>query len=223
MPIVNIVFDKEKDLYNIWTTCNHPGSFGVDFKEKLSKKIIEICHEKKFEDIKDNLEKHYSQIYNSSLTSEVAEAFAKSWGKIEKEYFRRLEKITSKKFPCKKVMAFLTTASRCPYDPKIESASFFINFFSGIPNAIKTCGHELMHIHFHNTDWKYVEEKIGYEKTKDLKESLTVLLNLEFKDLLIAYDEGYPKHKELRGFIESEWKKEKDFKKLLDKCINYLK
>ena len=56
-----------------------------------------------------------------------------------------------------------------------------------------------------------------------LKEALTVLLNLEFKDLWFIEDEGYKKHKELREFIAQEWKKEKDFEKLLKKCVKYLK
>jgi len=52
---------------------------------------------------------------------------------------------------------------------------------------------------------------------------LTILLNLEFKDLWFVEDRGYDVHKELRNFISDEWKKEKDFEKLLDKCILYLK
>ena len=57
----------------------------------------------------------------------------------------------------------------------------------------------------------------------DLKEALTVLLNLEFKDILLAYDEGYGMHKELRDFISEEWKRKQDFNSLIDRCIEYLK
>ena len=39
----------------------------------------------------------------------------------------------------------------------------------------------------------------------------------------MAFDEGYPTHKELRKFIEEEWKKNKDFEALLKKCVSYLK
>jgi len=34
---------------------------------------------------------------------------------------------------------------------------------------------------------------------------------------------GYPKHEKLREFIEKEWKKEPDFKNLLEKCVEFLK
>ena len=80
-----------------------------------------------------------------------------------------------------------------------------------------------MHLQFHNTYWKEVEEKIGNRKTSDLKEALTVLLNLEFKDLWFVQDMGYDMHKELRDFISKQWKKKKDFNILLDKCIKHLK
>ncbi len=224
MSVVEITFNKDRDLYNIWSTCNREGSFGIDFREKINPKVLEMCRGKEFDEIKGKLEQHYSHIYESDLMKVVVKSFIEAWNKIETEYFKRLEKMTGKKFPAQKIMAFLTTTSRCPYNPDLsDTPHFFMNFFAGIPNAMKTCGHELMHIHFHNTDWAYVEKEIGNEKTKDLKEALTVLLNLEFKDLLIVYDEGYPKHRELREFIEKQWKKEKNFKKLLDECISYLK
>ncbi len=80
-----------------------------------------------------------------------------------------------------------------------------------------------MHLYFHKFYWKKVESQIGKEKTSDLKEALTILLNAEFKDLWFFKDEGYKVHKNLREFILSELEKEKDFEKLLEKCINYLK
>jgi hypothetical protein len=80
-----------------------------------------------------------------------------------------------------------------------------------------------MHLYFHEFYWKDVEKKIGSKKTGDLKESLTVLLNSEFKDLFISPDLGYEEHKELRNFILKSWKEEKDFEKLLDKGVDYLR
>ena len=98
-----------------------------------------------------------------------------------------------------------------------------VSLFYSLPASLSTCGHELMKIFFHNTYWPEIEKKIGKEKTDDLKEALTVLLNLEFSDLWVAEDHGYGPHQNLREFIEKQWKKEKDFDKLLDKCVKYLK
>ena len=80
-----------------------------------------------------------------------------------------------------------------------------------------------MHIQFHNTYWPKIEKQIGKEKTADLKEALTILLNLEFKDLWFVRDEGYEIHQELRKFIEKEWKENPDFDILMKKCVEYLK
>ena len=80
-----------------------------------------------------------------------------------------------------------------------------------------------MHLYFHKFYWNKIETEIGKEKTGDLKEALTILLNLEFKDLWFVEDLGYESHKELRNFIMEKWKEEKDFETLLDKCVEYLK
>jgi len=80
-----------------------------------------------------------------------------------------------------------------------------------------------MHLYFHKFYWDKVESEIGEDKTADLKEALTVLLNVEFKDLWFVSDQGYKPHEELRKFIRDEWKKEKDFDVLLKKCVEYLK
>jgi hypothetical protein len=98
-----------------------------------------------------------------------------------------------------------------------------VNAFGTIPGALNTMGHELLHFHFFEHYWNKIEKQIGNNKTDDLKEALTVLLNLEFKDLWFKYDQGYSNHQELRKFISQQWKKKKDFNLLLKKCVEYLK
>ena len=70
---------------------------------------------------------------------------------------------------------------------------------------------------------KLKETEEGKEKTADLKEALTVLLNLEFRNLWVVEDAGYEVHKELRNFITNKWNEEKDFDILIQKCITHLK
>jgi hypothetical protein len=98
-----------------------------------------------------------------------------------------------------------------------------VSFFRDLTTALSICGHELLHIQFHNTYWGEIEKQIGKEKTADLKEALTVLLNIEFKDLWFIEDLGYDSHKELREFIAQEWGKKRDFDNLLSKSVMYLK
>jgi len=221
MAKVVFKFDKEKDLWNNWDTVNYISPWEG---KKLNKIPIldEICKGKEFKECKKEIEKFCKPMHNSPLLPLIIESFQKAWNKINDKYFKILEKITGKPMPFNKITGYLTTQMRCPYDPK--EPSFMVSMFANIPYALTVCAHELMHIHFHNTDWPKVEKQIGREKTANLKEALTVLLNLEFRNLLILKDKGKDNEdqQKLRTFIEKQWKKEKDFDVLLEKCVDYL-
>lgn len=224
MKIVTFKFDKEKDLFNIWETCNSELSYGYDFKKYISKDIIKICKGKKFEECKKELIKKRDLFYKKQHIKMSTQLLDNSWASIEKEYFKRLEKITKEEFPFKRVNAYLTTSQRCPYRPHWRPPAFYSPFLNSLIQQLQAGGHELMHIHLHNINWwEKTEKEIGYKKTHDLKEALTELLNLEFKDLWFSTDFGYPNHKKLRLYINKQWKKEKDFNKLTDNCIKWIK
>lgn len=222
MPKVIFKFDKERDLYNIWETCNFSSKWD-DFRKGIPKNILDLCEGKEFEEIKDKLEQYLKKNHSSPLIPTIVESFNKSWSNINDDFFKRIEKIMKKPFVYEKVIGYLTSVRRCPYNYGKDNPHFLVNLFGKIDNVLRTAGHEIMHIQFHNTYWPEIEKKIGKEKTADLKEALTVLLNLEFKDLGFVKDEGYPAHKELRDFIEKQWKKNPDFDVLLEKCVEYLK
>jgi len=220
-PKIIFKFNKEKDLFNIWRACNEDAIFGSDFKKDIDEKTILICKEKKFEECKNELAKKFSKMHSSELVPIFLKSVNESWNKINDEFFKRLEKIMKKPIYRGSFIGYLTFIKKCPYS--LKENSFYFNFFSPIVGTLKTAGHEIMHLHFHNTYWNQIEKEIGNKKTHDLKEALTVLLNLEFKDLWFVEDSGYDIHKELRQFIAKEWKKEKDFEVLLEKCVDYLK
>lgn len=211
-------FDKEKDLHNYWNLSNIGNSFKKNFN--INPKIREICEGNEFDECKDKLANYLSRLHKSKIIFINTETVEKTWEEMEDSFFKRMDKLMKKVFR-EKIIAYLTTAGICPYDP--DEPSFMFSLFYSLPKNLQTCGHEIMHLYFHKFYWEKVEKQIGKEKTADLKESLTVLLNLEFKDLWFVEDTGYEQHRELRKFIVKEWKKEKDFEKLLEKCINYLK
>ncbi len=219
MGKVEFLFDKSKDALNIWDKINKPVPYNA-FLRGLSPRLMEICKGKAFEDCKDEIIEYNQGIYDSGVIKIFLEALEKYWGKIENQFFERLEKITGKKYD-EKTKCYVTTISICPYDS--DEKSFMCSVLYNLPQAISTIAHELLHLHFHKYYYDEIEKELGEEKTHDLKESLTVLLNSEFKDLLIGYDSGYESHKELRDFILREWKKEKDFDGLLVKCVELLK
>ena len=222
MPKVIFKFDKEKDLWNNWETVNYKSPWE---KKQLNKILVltDMCRGKKFEECKKEIEKFCKPMHNSPLLPLIIESFQKSWNKINDEFFKILEKITGKPMPFNRITGYLTTQMRCPYDPR--EPSFMVSMFANIPYALKICAHELMHIHFHNIYWSKIEKQVGREKTADLKEALTVLLNLEFRNLWILKDKGKDNEdqQKLRTFIEKQWKKEPDFDILLEKCVDYIK
>tara|TARA_B100001971_G_C18242542_1_gene571872 strand:- start:612 stop:1292 length:681 start_codon:yes stop_codon:yes gene_type:complete len=217
---LEFLFDEEKDLWNIWDSCNHDSRWN-DFKKNINAKILKICVGKEFKDCKEELREYMQKFYNSKIIEIFLESLKKSWKKINGDFFDRIKKVTKNDFPFDEVKVYITTSGRSPYNWK--EPSFMVSVFYSLPHALNTCGHELLHIQFHNTYWEQIEEKIGKEKTADLKEALTILLNLEFKDLWFAKDKGYECHKELREFIKKTWEEKKDFGILLEKCVKYLK
>jgi len=189
-----------------------------------NKKIEEICSGKILEECETELNNHLNKgVYNSNLIKDFPGLIQIAWDKIEKDFFRRLEKVMGEKIVFDSVKGYLTTIFRAPYNPNLKNPSFMFCIHNSVLNILKSCGHEIMHIQFHNSKyWEMVISKIGKKNTYALKEALTVLLNLEFKDLWIVEDGGYPAHKELRDFIELKWKENPNFKDLIDSCIKKL-
>lgn len=222
MPKVKFVFDKEKDLWNNWATVNYESPWEKSLLKKIPT-LTDMCKGKTFEECKDKLEEFNKIVYESPLIEVIISAFQEAWNKINNEFFKRLERIMKSKFPLKKVTVYLTTQYRCPYNEK--ERWFMVSIYRSIFYIMATAGHELMHLHFHKTYWPKIEKQIGKEKTANLKEALTVLLNLEFRDLWFVKDEGKnnEEQQELRKYIVKKWKEKKDFDSLMKNCVSYLK
>lgn len=104
------------------------------------------------------------------------------------------------------ITAYLTITGRYPYDAKENY--FYVSARKTNVNA--TIMHELWHFY---TFIKFGDniDRIDASKYNDLKEALTVLLNIECKDLLAEeVDSGYPQHKVLRERITHLWADKKD-------------
>lgn len=136
--------------------------------------------------------------------------YQKDWNAVADAYTTKAEKIfgISIQYP---VTGYLTLNDRCPYS--IPEKMFFVSLPTY--SARRTSMHELWHFYTWEKFGSW-EEKIGREKYNELKEALTVLLNVEYKDLLPdgVTDKGYPQHQELRTNIVEFWEKEKDIEKL---------
>ncbi len=139
------------------------------------------------------------------------EQYQRDWDSIAEEFKQRAEKIFGVTLP-QDVTAYLTINTRSPYS--IQDHYFFVSF-SAI-SARRTAMHELWHFYTWYGLGEGEEARMGKQEYNERKEALTVLLNVECKDLLPdgVIDNGYPQHKELREKILQLWEKEKDIKKL---------
>jgi hypothetical protein len=125
------------------------------------------------------------------------------WRSVEQFFLERVEAIFGVPAPAGVIQAFLTTDTRCSYS--IRENYFFVSVFHTFPN--KTIMHELLHFW---TWWRFGKEvengSLTESQYNNIKESLTVILNVEFTDVLNGeVDEGYPQHRELREAIRSDW------------------
>jgi len=116
----------------------------------------------------------------------------------------------------KELTAYLTVNTRCPYS--IEEGYFFVSMSK--PHPLLTVLHELWHFY----TWERFGESelttIGTEKYNEIKEALTVLLNVECANLLPegVVDKGYPQHQELREKILGWWKENPNIQYVWEKA-----
>ncbi len=142
--------------------------------------------------------------------------YQSDWDSIADEYKKIAEDVFKVNIS-NIIIAYLTINNRSPYS--IESSLFFVKVPS--ESVRKTVMHEIWHFytwHKFGITW---EEKMGKEEYNEIKEALTVLLNVECKDLLPegVLDMGYPQHQELRAKILKLWSKERDIEKLWSELI----
>jgi hypothetical protein len=221
MDKMKFQFNKDKDALNIWEASNSSNHPFMDFSRYVPPKLVEICKEKDLEDVKEQIEKHMEKVYASKIIDIYLKGVEKAWNNIQEEYLKRLKKITNKPLDIKDMKAYITTASRCPY--RYKERWFMISLFSSIPQSLEAIGHELLHFHFHDYYFEDIVKELGGEETHNLREGLTILLDFEFNDLWFVKDRGYEKHNPLREFISKEWNKNRNFDKLLEQSINYIK
>ncbi len=213
---IEFLFNEEKDLWNIYDKSRKK----IYGENRAPQHFIKLTENKTYKECFNDLKKYREKMHSSEFIPLFINFISMAWKKIENEYFKRLEKITKKKFPFD-TKAYVTTIGTCPYN--YNEKWFMISMRFSLFDNLRAIGHELIHLHFHHYYFEDIEKQIGKEKTHDLKESLTVLLNYEFLDLWFSQDKGYLQHKELREFIEKEWKDNKDFENLLKKCVDFIK
>lgn len=126
---------------------------------------------------------------------ERALEFAKGWEPIEQKFISRCEELFGIQLT-DTVIVFLSQNQKCTY--RWRENYFYIYYNSTTPN--KTIMHELLHFYTHR---KYEYLGIESKKFNNIKESLTVLLSIDFTDLMgEVEDNGYRQHQEMREEVK---------------------
>jgi hypothetical protein len=222
--IVRFVVDEDLDIENhligLWVGKNKFHALPPTQSEKYEK-LLKLSPARRKRFIAKELEWRYSAS-RKKLSVLLAKEMNVAWGKIEKDFIRRLEKIHNRPFVFSSIKGVLSSADRFGYDLKRRwfATSMFRNTFASLDTAM----HELMHFMFLTHYLKTCQDAgLSEKQIWDIKESFTTLLNVEFDDLRFNWDTGYPEHKALRLVIKKTWLKTHDFDKTLAKAILFVK
>lgn len=205
---VTFTYDKSKD---IWCLLNKgKSSNNSQNPTKQYEQLVAKYGENPTEEQVGTFIGEYIARNDIGISKRI-EDFQRDWESISAEFQRKAESIFGASLP-DDVTAYLTVNSRCPYD--IQNNYFYVSLTA--PQPSRTVMHELWHFYTLYGLGTDQEEKIGKQKYNDLKESLTVLLNVECKDLLPegVIDMGYTQHQDMRKKILEYWEKEKNIKDL---------
>lgn len=209
--ILTFKYNLEEDIRNFFI-----GSKSLGHNMRPSKKHLLYQEQYGEELTEENLKKfinNYIKENNINIESKIKE-FQDSWDKVNDEFLQRCEKIFKINLPCEKIDAYLTVNDRCGYS--IVDNLFFVSV--GTNQSKRIAMHELFHFYTWYAIGKELKDKnIGKQKYYDIKESLTEILNLEFKDLMECEDKGYTEHQELRKKIKEYWLEYKDIRKVVEK------
>jgi hypothetical protein len=218
--VVDEALDIDNHLIRLWTYQN--GVRALNPKEiERCKKLLPLSPVARRRFMRKELKRQHSPKMKK-FSAVIAEHMNEAWAKIEREFVRRIEEIHKRPFTFRAIRGVLSSADRFGYNLKDRwfAVSMYRNEFAGTDTAM----HELMHFMFH-VHYQATCEAQGLTEKQiwDIKESFTVLLNVEFDDLRFNRDAGYPEHQELRAVIKRSWLRHHDFEKTLARAIVFVK
>lgn len=222
--IVTFVVDKKLDISSHLIALNsYKQNLGKNLGQARESNLENLSKLTLPEDIQSEIEKIIDPYYKKeekllSLARDINE----EWVKIEEGFILKLEEIHKFPFPYKAVKRVLSSASRFGY--KLDEGWFATSMMRNKFQCIDTATHELMHFMFHKYyDQVCRDRGLSQGQMWDVKESFSVLLNIECSDLRFQKDNGYPPHVKLREIIRESWLKNHDFTDALEEAIVFVK
>lgn len=212
---LRIKLDIDKDAWNWWDACNKV-SFGMDWKQRIKPELREQIVGKTQKEA--NL---FLIPYLENLYKKKDKKISKFIGKTKKIFDEklenacvRIESVMGRPIYRKDFTLYFTMFPRAPYNPK--TGSIWLSYRCKDPVGLFF--HELCHFQFiyywrnKNTNVK----KLPLDQFEFLKESLTVILDKDFLDIIEEEDDGYPIHKEFRSILKKHWQNNHKFEELVE-------
>ncbi len=201
---LKFTYNKKED---IWCLLNKGrSSNNSPFPTEAYKKLVAVAGENPTEASASLFIDQYLKEENYSVAESVKK-YQEDFQKIVPEFERIAEKVFGVTLD-QDLTAYLTVNNRCPYS--IPENLFFVPISHISP--IRVIMHELWHFYTWNKFGQSEMEKVGPQKYNDMKEALTVLLNVECSHLLREgeQDKGYPQHQKMREVVLELWKEKSD-------------
>lgn len=220
MPKIIAKQNIKKDAWNWWHACNKI-SYSTDWKQRIDKKLQNKLVDKSKKQALKFLIPYLKNLYKKENICQKKKELQNILNEHQKEIFSRMQKVTGKKIYRKNFTCFLTTFPRAPYD--YHRGYVWLPIIWPKETYIRTFIHELLHFQTYAYWQKRCLQKLTKEQFENLKESLTIILNEEFMDLIIWPDKGYKMHENLRKRLLQFWQKNKNFNKLINYGISQIK
>ena len=213
---IQLQYHKETDANNRWEACNLH-SYSDARKKSMTNELYDAILWKEREDVLDIILHHLDKEFWSTDMAWYEQHIIKALEKDKEEYIKKMEQLTKHQLPYDKITCYLTTLPRCPYNWE----KWQIRIYYKVDNPVWILLHEMLHFQFF---WRYRNHPkvklLSKEQFGDLKESLTFLLNHEFKNFIEYPDVWYKQHKDLRKHLEeyriSQPENQRDFEKLVE-------
>lgn len=209
--IVTIKVDFQKDVWNWIGAISKKYSYGVDWirriPENLLPRIINQAQEVVEKEVRAFLEEKY--VVEKDNLATYAEGLQKIVDKNANRVFAKLTQITEKPIYRKSFAGFITTFPRGPYNT--TEGHIWIIYNKKYEWQITALIHELFHMQFEYYYKSGLLKILDIEQFNFLKESMTVIINDEFKEIITEQDKGYLIHQKFRQYLTELWGQRKDF------------